>query len=625
MNRHLTLKWIAIATMLLSFELDGSSKDEIPPANLEELKAAITRVVEVNEVPAVAIAMVDEKGPAWIGAIGKADLEKDIDADEDTLFRIGSTSKMFVALAILKLVEEGKLSLDDKLSELAPDIAFENPWEETDPVRVVHLLEHTTGWDDIHLPEYAHNDPHPVTLKQGLDYHPHSRVSRWKPGSRMSYCNSGPPVAARIVENLSGLDFEAYIAEHFFTPMGMQTMTYRLSDDVIDKGATLYANGNQRQDYWHIIMRPSGSINASANDMAKFVAFFLNRGAVGSRQLIAPASLKRMEATRSTSAATAGQEAGYGLANYTSGFEQWVYREHNGGVNGGLTELAYLPEARLGHVIMTNSDDGQAFQEISDLVRGFETRHLKEKSISREREVSDANREITGYYHSISPRQQIAYFFERVFNVQKLWFEGDKLARKGLFDDEIIYYFPVSDTLYKSAKTGLIDLSRTTDPLAGDVVHVGMSALKPVSVGLIFLQLGIVAAWALSVLTSVLFFPVWLVRRLRGKIPPGASIRIRLWPLLAAVATLAFVGLFMYGMSDPFERLGVPTASSIGIMLSTVAFVVFALLGVYASFRERRSSMNRALYWHSTGASVLHLAVAVYLAAFGVIGMMTWA
>ena len=97
---------------------------------------------------------------------------------------IGSTSKIFVALAVLKLVEQGKLSLDDTLADLAPDVAFENPWEETHPIRVVHLLEHTTGWDDIHLPEYAHNQPDPVSLKEGLDFHPHSRISRWRPGSR---------------------------------------------------------------------------------------------------------------------------------------------------------------------------------------------------------------------------------------------------------------------------------------------------------------------------------------------------------------------------------------------------------------------------------------------------------
>src|SRR5690606_34796914 len=107
-----------------------------------------------------------------------------------------------------------------------PDVMFHNPWEESHPVRVVHLLEHTTGWDDIHLVEYAHNDPAPVTLKDALDFHPHSRTSRWAPGSRMSYSNVGPAVLAYIVEAITGQTYEDYIQQNFFGPMGMETMTY---------------------------------------------------------------------------------------------------------------------------------------------------------------------------------------------------------------------------------------------------------------------------------------------------------------------------------------------------------------------------------------------------------------
>ena len=599
--------------------------EKIVPATLEELKTAVADVIRGKDVPAVGIAMVDESGPDWVGAFGKASLEDDVDADENTMFRIGSTSKMFVALSVLKLVEEGKLSLDDRVAVLAPDVFFENPWESTDPVRLVHLLEHTTGWDDIHLPEYAHNDPTPATLKEGLDFHPHSRIARWKPGTRMSYCNAGPPVAAYIVEQVTGQDFEQYVQENFFAPMGMDTMTYRLTDDVRQKGATLYANGNQPQEYWHIVMRPSGSINASPADMAKFVQFYLNRGAVDGQQLISRSSLERMETVTSTSGAKAGQSTGYGLNNYSSAYENWVYREHNGGVNGGLTELSYLPEAVAGHAIMINSDNGEAIREISRLVRAYETRNLPPKVVENEMEVTPANREIEGFYYTINPRQQVGFFIERVMNVQKLVFEGERLQRKGLFDNEPVEYFPVSDTLYKSAETGLVSLSRTTDPLAGAVVHSNMATLVRVSPMVVYGQLGIAALWGFFIVSSLLFFPVWLVRRLRGKLAPGAAIRIRLWPLLAAVSILVAVGLFMLGIADPFKQLGEPTAISVGIMILTLTFALFAVMGLNCSWRERKVNMNRVVYWHSTAATMLHLILALYFLRFGIIGLMTWA
>jgi CubicO group peptidase (beta-lactamase class C family) len=616
-----------VAIAVLGFHCGAGSAEErkVTPATLEELRSAVAGVLEKRKVPAVGIAMVDRNGPVWIGALGKASLERDVDADESTLFRIGSTSKMFVALAVLKLVEEGRLSLDDRVAELVPELEFSNPWAESDPVRVVHLLEHTTGWDDIHLPDYAHNDPTPATLKEGLDFHPHSRVSRWVPGTRMSYCNAGPPVAAYIVQRITGRDFEDYVKANFFQPMGMETMTYRLSKDVREKGVTLYANGNQPQDYWHLSMRASGSINASPRDMAKFVAFFLNRGSADGRELISPESLKRMETTVSTSGAKAGQETGYGLNNYVHSYEQWAYREHNGGVNGGLSEFAYLPEAGLGHAILINSDDGVAFREISRLVRAYETRDLPASDVGKEREITAENRAIAGFYIPINPRQQVGAFLERVFGAERLGFEGDRLARKGLIGGDEQYYFPVSDTLYKSAKTGMIALSRATDPLAGPVVHAGSTVLQPVRGAVVWSKLGIAAVWGASIATSLLFFPVWAVRRWRGRIPPGAPVRMRVWPLLAALSALVFIGLFAFGMEDPFLRLGSPTPFSVGIMLATLVFPVFAVMGALASWQARRTPMNRLAYWHSAVSSLTHLMISAYLWGFGIIGLMTWA
>jgi len=616
--------WL-IFSLFLSGPAPADDDSDPKPATLEELKAAIARVVEENEVPAVGIAMVDETGPVWVGAMGKANLENDIDADENSMFRIGSTSKMFVALSVLKLVEERRLSLDDRVADLAPEIAFENQWEETDPVRVVHLLEHTTGWDDIHLPEFAHSDPEPVTLREGLDFHPHSRVSRWKPGSRMSYCNAGPPVAAYIVEKTTGQEFESYVHDHFFAPIGMTQATYRLTDEVKEKGVTSYANGNKPQDYWHISIRPSGAINATPNDMAKMVAFFLNRGAVNGRPLIARESLERMERTESTSAAKAGQQAGYGLNNYSSVHEGWVYRAHHGGVNGGITELAYLPQANVGHAVMINSDDGRSFREITRLVRDYETRNLEPVVVDSTVAVGAEHKVIEGLYYPINSRQQVSYFLDRIFGAQKLEFDEARLLRKALLGGDATGYFPVSPTLYAHDETGLIALSKVDDPLAGPVVHAGNLVLKPASSLLIYGQLGVAVLWGLSIVTSVLYFLVWGVRKLRGKIPSGATMRIRVWPLLAGLSVAAVAGFFALGMADPFERLGEPSLISVSITLSTVAFAVFAGLGVRTSIEEGATAMNRVNYWHSTVASFVHAIVAAYLLWFGVIGLMTWA
>ena len=616
----------AVGLLSAGAVLGQEEDDEIVPTSVDELLDAIEDVREEHDVPAVGLALVAASGPVWVGSLGTADLATDREADADTVYRIGSTSKMFVALAVLQLVEEGRLSLDDKVADLAPEIEFENRWEETDPVRVVHLLEHTTGWDDIHLREYAHNDPTPATLREGLDYHPRSRTSRWKPGTRSSYCNSGPPVAAYIVQKITGQDFEDYVAENFFAPLNMTAATYRLTEGVRQRGATLYSSGVP-ENYWHIIMRPSGAINASPTDMARFLQLFLGRGTVDGVQYVSASSLDRMERAETNNAAALGLEAGYGLHNYTSPHNEWVYRGHNGGVAGGLTEFAYLPEAEVGYAFMINSDSGAAYGEISDLIRNFQTYSLQTPSVPEPAPITDAELEIEGFYQPIVPRPQAGYFLERVFGVEKLWVEDGELKQKALLGSEVQRYWHAGSGLYRSPKSGMIDVARAEDPIAGPVVHVGAQVLQPIPSFVAYGQLIVAVLWALVIVTSFLYFLVWGVRKLRGKVPAGPATRIRMWPLLAGVSIVSFVVLFTVGASSTsrmFQFLGAPSPVSIGLMLLSLAFALFAALGVFAVVKYRGAEMNRANYWYSAFSSSVHFLVALYLLWFGVIGIQVW-
>ncbi len=621
----LLVMWAVLALGATTAHAQEEDEEEVePPATIEELREAIVGVLEEHEVPSIGITIVDETGPIYTDAIGKQNLEEDIDATIETMYRIGSTSKMYVALAVLKLVEEGRLSLDSKLADLAPEIEFENEWEETDPIRIAHLLEHTTGWDDIHLPEYAHNDPTPATLKEGLDYHPHSRTSRWKPGTRSSYCNSGPPVAAYVVEKITGQNFETYIQQTFFDPLGMTTKTYLQTEAVHEHGVVSYNNGNEPQDYWHISMRPSGSINASPADMAKMVEFFLDRGRIDGVPVVSEASLERMERFETTNIAGNGQEIGYGMHNYVKVHEQWPFRSHNGGVNGGLTEMAYQPELGLGYAFMINSGDGNAFREISELIGAYLTHGIAPPPERESIPVTAKHHEIAGFYEPINPRQEMARFIDRVFGVQRFWFDNNTLKRNGILGGEVREYQPVSDTLYKHMKLKRISLSSAVDPLEGPVLHVGDAVYKPISLLLAWGQIGIAALWGITIALSLVYLLIWGVRRLMKKLEPGPTIRIRVMPLLAGVSVITFVILFEMAIPNPFTTLGVPSFYSVGIMIATIAFAVFAALGFRDVVRYRHRAMNRGNYWFCAVSSTLHVIVALYLAFYGIIGLMTW-
>jgi CubicO group peptidase (beta-lactamase class C family) len=273
------------------------------------------------------------------------------------------------------LRDQGKLSLDDPVHKLVPEVWFENPWEATDPVRVVDLLEHTTGWDDMHLREYAKDWPGTMGLREALDYDHHSRISRWRPGTRMSYCNSGPPVAAYIVEKITGQKFEDFVQQNLFGPIGMKTATY--FQPTPEATTILYHDdGKTPYGYWNILLRPAGSINASAKDMAAYVQFYLNRGAVNGKQIVPAADIDRMESPTSTWAAKDGLKYGYGLGNYWSVQDGFVYHGHNGGVEGGITEMAYMPDYGVGYFYSINSGNGDAFDKVGKAIRDYVTRNL---------------------------------------------------------------------------------------------------------------------------------------------------------------------------------------------------------------------------------------------------------
>ena len=90
-------------------------------------------------------------------------------------------------------------------------------------------------------------------------------------------------------------------------------------------------------------------------------------------------------------------------------------------------------------------------------------------------------------------------------------------------------------------------------------------------------------------------------------------------------SVIVVVFLFARGMADIFVKLGAPTAISVGIMVSTLLFALFAVLGTFSSFKFRQEPMNRGNYWYSTVTSSIHLIVATYLLSHGIIGLMTWA
>ncbi len=403
-----------VAAVVIALCMASGQQREQKPTTIADLRNAIEAVLHETRTP----------------GLGVADVARKRAATAETLFRIGSISKSFAALAALKLQEEGKLKLSDTLKQWLPEVAFENPWESTDSVRLVHLMEHTTGFDEIHLREWASNDPTPIALKEALAYGAASRVCRWRPGTRMAYCNSGPAVLAAVIEKVSGQRFENYVEENFFKPLRMDTADYFLTPEAEQRLSRLYRpDGVTPYPYWHFLFWPSGSINASANDMANFVRFHLQRGSLDGAQLLQPASIARMETAETLPSARLGSIAGYGLYNDAMPEGAFTFRGHGGAIMGALSEMAYLPDAGRGYAVMINSGNAHALLRITKLIRTYLVRDLPPPLLPPPVPVpAEIQRHYGGHYQIISPSAQWLYAFDRLAGIKRLTFTSDALS-----------------------------------------------------------------------------------------------------------------------------------------------------------------------------------------------------
>lgn len=633
MKRGILGKCMGSVLVLVFCLLDHSSlaqnkKEETPkPAqSIPALRQQLEKILADTHTPGVSVAIVHRDGPEWVAGLGKSDVASNHAATDETLFRIGSTSKAFASLSILKLAGEGKLSLQDPVHSLAPEIYFENRWEATDPVRVVDLLEHTTGWDDMHLPEYAKNAKG-MTLRQGLDFYRKSRYSRWRPGTRMSYCNSGPAVAAYIVEKLTGQRFEDYVTQNFFLPIGMKTASY--FEQPSPQLTTLYhGDGKTPYPYWNILLRPAGSINASAKDMAAYVQFYLNRGAVGSVQVAPAASIDRMETPTRTWEAQEGLKPGYGLSNYTSVREGFVYHGHDGGVNGGITDMSYLPEYGVGYFYSINSDNGEAFGKIGDAIRAYLTRSLTKAAVPAAGPLPANAADYAGFYLPAAPRNEMTHFLSNLLGMSRIRFADGKLLQTSLgqLDQPFI---PVSGSQFRYLpKKGAAEPVATAMLLKpnaeGRFVFLG-GVMKRLPTAFAILRICLTIWFLLTVIAIVVYAPFWIIGGCFRKRRRPAERAMRLWPLIAALSLVAFVVLFMVSGNDAIARLGNLTVYSFGLFLTTVLFALASLASAISLWLARRQEIRGFVRWFSILVTTGLLIATAYLAYWGVIGIRTWA
>ena len=335
-------------------------------ALMEEFELTRTRL----QVPASALVIADRNRILRAAIAGTADLESLRPADDGTIFRIGSVTKMFTALALLIAAEDGKLRLDAPASTIVPAFPVSNPWEMEHPLRVEHLLEHTAGLPDLGKNEFDLD--HPLPLREALAWKAETRRCLWPPGMHHSYSNAGAGLAALVLEHATGVVYEDFVARRIFAPLGMASAGFHPDPDTLAALATGYdSDGRTSIPYWHMLYRAFGAINVKPSEMGAFIQLFLNRGVYAGQRILSGAGIARMERPQTTLAARGGLRFGYGPGNYTWLRRGVLFHGHGGDADGYLSRLGYSVEQGLGYFLVINVFREKDLNALRGLVEDF--------------------------------------------------------------------------------------------------------------------------------------------------------------------------------------------------------------------------------------------------------------
>jgi len=335
------------------------------PAELEAfLDDLLGKEMEEYHIPGAAVAVVRDGEVLLAKGYGYANLEKGVSVDpEHTVFRIGSSGKVFTWTAIMQLVEQGKLDLE---ADVNTYLDFRIPDTYPQPITIEHLLTHTAGFEESWFETFTLDPDDVLPVGEWLGTHIPARVR--PPGDSAAYSNYGAELAGYIVERVSGLPYDQYIQKQILDPLGMThssasgrmpansdaqaSVGYFYADDVIEAVPEGADSAGQ------LAMVPAGGHVSSITDMARFLIAHLQDGRYSDANIGEVRILEEGTATQMHSTLYAPDPrllgTAYGLFDFSDNGQRTL--GHNGSTSGFNTLLLLMPEQDLGVFVAYNSD-----------------------------------------------------------------------------------------------------------------------------------------------------------------------------------------------------------------------------------------------------------------------------
>lgn len=346
----------------------------------KQIDSVTNLVLKTFDVPGIAVAVVKDGKVIHAKGYGVRSLKTNLPVDENTLFGIASISKAFTATALGMLVDEGKLSWDDKVIDHLPEFRLYEPWV-TDAFTIRDLLTHRSGlglgagdlmfWPDGN--KFTRQE-----IINNLRYLP--KVSDFR--TKYDYDNSLYIVAGEVLAKASGMSWEEFIEKRIMQPVGFNASKaswgrVKNNSNLIDAHVPIDGKVQVVPHDWSETANAAGGIMSNLTDMTKWAILQLNKGKYGEdlkKQLVSERVHQEMW-TPQTIIPVRGKTpynthfSSYGLGWFLSDVNGYFQATHTGGLLGTVTQLTLLPELQLGIIILTNQQSGAAFNAITNTIK----------------------------------------------------------------------------------------------------------------------------------------------------------------------------------------------------------------------------------------------------------------
>jgi len=352
---------------------------------MESLETYLGQKLRDLGVPGFSVAVVKRDQTPWIRGFGVADIARETPVTPETVFMWFSLTKIATATAVMQLVEQEKLSLDDKVSEYIPDFPRRRDYE---PPLVRHLLNHSSGLANPIPVRWVHlaNEPGPdpkAFLNRLLAQH---KKLRSNPGEKTSYSNIGYLALGLLIAETSGQSYKDYVVTKILKPLEMHHTNFSYTAEMLEKAATGYQKRFSAMSLLLPLMRiPKGIVGGRVGAYRMFNQFYLDGSAYGG--LIGPVkdavrliqvhinggrvdgvqvlSEKSVQLMQRISSKGDKLNSGFGWNRWHSNVEDAQYVQQIGGGAGFFNIMRIYPEESSGIVVMGNSTNYDIEQIIS--------------------------------------------------------------------------------------------------------------------------------------------------------------------------------------------------------------------------------------------------------------------